>query len=208
MPGPSTLHQRQAEPAVASQLNKSERGRLRAIAAVKFPPASPTPESLKMCPHCGFNLEPEADFERDGFIFSVENCTLTYAGMPVRLSRQEFLFLHSLAISGERWVSHKALADRITFVATDATAVNRVTAAYLRNKLRQLAPFESSGKIRRGENEVLGYRWVSPIISARRAAAICERLSVLSPRQARSSLARPIGAAYADPRPRNGGSAH
>lgn len=89
---------------------------------------------MSICPHCGFDLEPDKLIERDGFRLDPRGTT-DFNGHPVRLTRAQSIFLASVAKVAPRPISYGALIDRMGIEGRHERNVLSVQMSHLRKRL-------------------------------------------------------------------------
>lgn len=91
-----------------------------------------------LCPHCGFNTEPDTTTELDGFLLDPVRGRCVYHGQPVALSLMEASFLHTLAKAPGKPIRFDALANRMGSSSELPANTQRVFANRIRRKLREI----------------------------------------------------------------------
>jgi DNA-binding response OmpR family regulator len=85
--------------------------------------------TYKICPHCGYDLDANADIERDGFMLSYTN-EARYNGEVMQLTRQQNQLLYTVA-KADRPIAAAVIGDRISD-AVDSYRLVQVVLTQLR----------------------------------------------------------------------------
>jgi DNA-binding response OmpR family regulator len=89
--------------------------------------------TYKICPHCGYDLDANADIERDGFMLSYTN-EPRYNGETMQLTRQQNQLLYTVA-KADRPIAAAVIGERISD-AEDSYNLVQVNMTRIRARLK------------------------------------------------------------------------